>query len=462
MIKKLIFILTIGITISCNAQKQGSFSEIEGKWLIELNSNDIGLAKTIFTFETDESTFNAYTRKKATNDILGFWKSTLAKIFTSDFKHGSLLNITDGIIEKRNDTLILKGIFRSVMGNYYFNGKIVNDSLTAKLTNKNQKHRGSISGNKTTIKSPLSDYPTIVNQAIKVTKNKIFNPRILKTKEWENFEIKIKNKSEKVMDDVELIFTYYYFADNLPISHYSLLKNQPSTNDEKNIGYSKRFVSLEEKSEKTAYLKIESFSGSAKEMDSVFSIIKKRNFQNLIVDLRNNSGGTVEAGMEFAKNVVDTTIIGGVFLTQKWFSKHNKIPQLNEYNQFPDFSASNYDLIIQGIHEKEGLVLKVIPNKDTYQGNLFILTNSNTASTCEPIVYSLKQHNRATIIGETTAGAMLNGELFDLQNGYSLIVPTADYYTSDGYKIDQNGVKPNIEIESKQALEFVTSNLIKK
>ena len=121
MYKKLIFILIIGITISCNAQKQNSFSDIEGKWLTELNSNDIGLAKTVFTFEIEDSTFTAHTRKKATNDILGFWKSTLAKIFTSDFKHGSLLNITDGIIEKKNDTLILRGIFKSAMGNYYFN-----------------------------------------------------------------------------------------------------------------------------------------------------------------------------------------------------------------------------------------------------------------------------------------------------------------------------------------------------
>jgi hypothetical protein len=462
MFKKFIFILTIGITISCNAQKQNSFSEIEGKWLTELNSNDIGLAKTIFTFETDDNTFIAYTRKKATNDILGFWKSTLARIFSSDFKHGSLLNITDGIIEKKNDTLNLKGIFKSAMGNYYFNGQIIDDSLTAELTNKNQEYRGKLSGNKTITSLPLSDYQSIVDKAIKTTKSKIFNPRILKTKEWKKFEGKIKNKSTEVMDDIELIFSFYYFADNLPISHYSLIKTQPSNNEEKKTISPKRFVSLEEKSEKTAYLKIKSFSGSAKEMDSVFSIIKNKNFQNLIVDLRNNSGGTVEAGMEFAKNVVDTTIIGGVFLTQKWFSEHNKIPKLKEYNQFTDFSASNYDLIIQGIHEKKGLVLKVIPNKYTFQGKLFILTNNNTASTCEPIVYSLKQHNQATIIGETTAGAMLNGEFFDLQNGYSLIVPTADYYTSDGYKIDQNGVKPNIEIESKKALEYVINNLVKE
>jgi C-terminal processing protease CtpA/Prc len=262
------------------------------------------------------------------------------------------------------------------------------------------------------------------------------------------------------MDDIELIFSFYYFASNLPISHYYLIKTQPLENSELEVIPSKRFVSLDDKSETTAYLKIKSFNGTANEMDSIFSVIKKKNYLNLIVDLRNNIGGNVEAGMEFAKNVVDTTIIGGIFLTQKWFANHKNIPELNEYNQFHHFTASNYDLLKQGIHEKQGIVLKVIPNKDPFKGQLFILTNNNTASTCEPIVYSLKNHNRATIIGESTAGAMLSGESFDLQNDYSLFVPTADYYTSDGYRIDQKGVKPNIEIKADQALEYVLNNLI--
>lgn len=56
---------------------------------------------------------------------------------------------------------------------------------------------------------------------------------------------------------------------------------------------------------------------------------------------------------------------------------------------------------------------------------------------------------------------MLNGEIFVLDKGFKLIVPTADYYTSDGFKIDQNGVKPNIETKEQDALEYVLTNLIK-
>ncbi len=56
---------------------------------------------------------------------------------------------------------------------------------------------------------------------------------------------------------------------------------------------------------------------------------------------------------------------------------------------------------------------------------------------------------------------MLNGEKFELSNNFVVYIPTADYYTSDGYRIDQNGIKPNIETKSDDALEKVMNELIK-
>ena len=209
-------------------------------------------------------------------------------------------------------------------------------------------------------------------------------------------------------------------------------------------------------------MKILSFSGSVSEMDSIMTIVKTKKYTNLIVDLRDNSGGSVAAGLTFAKNIVDSSFYGGIFLTQKWFNEHKELPKVNEYTQFPLFSEANFDLIIEGIHNKKGLCLQVVPNEKVYSGNVFILTNNNTASTCEPIAYGLKQFKQATIVGEKTAGAMLNGEIFDLKSGFSLVIPTATYYTSDGYKIDENGVIPNIETESKDALNYVLDNLIEE
>ena len=63
-------------------------------------------------------------------------------------------------------------------------------------------------------------------------------------------------------------------------------------------------------------------------------------------------------------------------------------------------------------------------------------------------------------MGGRTAGAMLNGEKFEVGNGFTLFIPTADYYTSDGKRIDQIGVAPHIK--SKEALEYVLEEISKK
>ena len=159
--------------------------------------------------------------------------------------------------------------------------------------------------------------------------------------------------------------------------------------------------------------------------------------------------------MAFATNVADTTFYGGVFLTQRYFEDHQSPPNVEEYTGFPHFTAANYDLLMEGIHNTKGVCLKIIPQQQTYNGKMYILTNGNTASTCEPIVYAFKHRKRAIVVGETTAGAMLTGEEFDLGNGFKLFLPTADYYAADGYRIDQKGVTPDIEVKQEEALEYV-------
>lgn len=456
-----ISLLALFISLSGQAQ-EAIDKEIEGKWLVKLNSNDIGTVYTALNFEVDDKSFKAYTRRGADRDILGFWKSSLARVFTNDFKKGSLIRITDGNISKRGDTLILAAIFRSAIGSYYFNGEIINQRLNAVLRDRNKKVRGTIVGDKdATIKFPLNGYLKIVTEAIDTAENKIYNRNELESKEWDEFEKIIKKKSKRFLDDVELVFAFYYFASKLPFSHFNLTRIEEDTT-KTSLNSENNNLFLEEKNPTTALLTIKSFGGTAGEVDSLFSIILEKDYSNLIVDLRNNPGGSVEAGMTFASKVIDSNLIGGYFLTQKWFNENDNLPNEIELSYFPVFSEANYDLIIDGIHKEKGLLLKVKPAGKSFRGKLFIITNERTGSTCEPIVHGLKSAERATIVGETTAGAMLNGERFDLESGFSVFVPTADYYTLDGYRIDQNGVEPHIKLEDKDPIKYILSHLIFK
>ena len=462
-IKKILLVVNFFLLIlSCNAQDSVLNEVLEGSWLLDIEHNDIGSVRTFMEFKVNNGNFESFTRRNADKDILGNGTASLGRLFTKNFKNGVLLRVVNGIYKTENDTLSLTGIFTSAMGNYYFNGHVVDGELYAELRNSAKKLRGVIKGEKKQIsQQPLENYPELFEKSVKLTEDKIYNRDLIQTKEWKSFIKDMREVSAKVQDDLEMVFAYFYYAGKLPISHYALMKIPQSDNENSQTEQVSKYVFLEEKTIETAYLKITSFGGTAYEMDSVFYIIKQKEYKNLIVDLRNNSGGSVEAGMAFATNIAKTQFYGGIFLTQKWFNKNKCLPTIENYPNFSHFTEANFDLIIEGIHNTDGLCLKITPSQTTYNGNIYILTNNKTASTCEPIVYGLQKQRRAIVVGEKTAGAMLNGEIFELDKGFSMLIPTADFYASDGYKIDQNGVTPDAKVKQEDALDYVMKNLIK-
>jgi hypothetical protein len=435
--------------------------QLNGQWLLEINSKDIGRAKFFMDFEADSSQFIAYTRKGVDREIMGFAGSTLARWFTGSFKEGSLLHIVKGKIRYSADSIILAGILTSSIGNYYFNGHILNGKLSAVLKDGAFNPRGTIAGVMYADEKPLDDYRKITNQALEIARGKLFSPSILESRKWKKFEKKITKSAVGAQDDLEMVFAFFYHKRKLGFSHFGFMKMTEEMREVMTAETSEKYLSLSEPKPGTALLTISSFAGTAREVDSFFEIINAKKYTNLIVDLRDNTGGNVEPGIRFGSYIADSTFYGGVFLTQNWFRKHNNLPTVAEYPQFPHFSEANNDLLFEGISKEEGLCLKVLPAKHPYQGKVYILANGSTASTCEPIVYGAKQYKLATIVGEKTAGAMLSSEMVDVASGFTLIVPTADYYAADGYHIDRQGVKPDIEVKSDGALEYVLKELIR-
>ncbi len=452
--KKLVAVTFFVFTTFVYCQTKNA--SIDGKWVVNFALPDIGQVNTILEFKTKDNTFYAASREDADKILLGNFKAPLARGM-SNFKNGSLIRVEKGVFTEENNVVNLKGVLVSSMGNYNFIGTISNNKIDVVLSKRDLKPYGKVVGERKEATLPMENYSKLFAHAMVVTKEKIYNKSLLETSEWTNFIKKMNEIIPDIQDDLEMVSAFFYFGGKLNTSHFALIKKM---NDDVEKSSPKQ-VLLEEKSTSTAYLKIKSFDGTAVEMDSIFQVIKAKNYQNLIVDLRNNAGGTVASGMAFANNVFTNSITGGVFLTQKWFNENTTIPAISDYNQFETFSAANYDLIIKGIHNQKGLLLKVNPNANPFTGNLFILTNTKTASTCEPLVYELKKQNRATIVGEKTAGAMLNGEKFELFNNFVMYIPTADYYASDGFRIDQNGIKPNVETKSDEALDKVMNELIK-
>ncbi len=75
---------------------------------------------------------------------------------------------------------------------------------------------------------------------------------------------------------------------------------------------------------------------------------------------------------------------------------------------------------------------------------LYVLTDRFTASASEIVSGALQDHERATLIGETTFGKGLVQTIESLSNGGALKVTTAVYLTPDGRDINKTGIEPDV------------------
>ncbi|MCF8307695.1 MAG: S41 family peptidase [Bacteroidales bacterium] len=169
----------------------------------------------------------------------------------------------------------------------------------------------------------------------------------------------------------------------------------------------------------------------------------------------------MNSAIPFGEHLTSKKLDAGVFLTHQWFSKHNDPPSEKMYEKIPATQATTTKDFTRELMHNTARRLVIHPGNQSYRGNLFVLVDHKTASTCEPIVYMLKHNNMATIVGEKTAGAMLSAVPLKITDKYYLFMPIADYYTNDGVRLEQKGVKPDIKIESQNALEYVRENFLK-
>lgn len=171
---------------------------------------------------------------------------------------------------------------------------------------------------------------------------------------------------------------------------------------------------LQSNGKRIAHLTIYHFS------ETVFTDFKKAgyeiiagNYDGIILDLRSNPGGLLDK----------TVDISG------WFLEKGQIV-LKEQNK-------NLDESIYKADGPESFVNMPI----------VILINEGTASASEILTGALKDNRGITTIGETSFGKGLVQRVVSLDDGSSLKVTTAKWYTPNGTLIQDTGIKPDIEVE---------------
>ncbi len=166
------------------------------------------------------------------------------------------------------------------------------------------------------------------------------------------------------------------------------------------------------------YVRISQFSSSTgKNLTQTLEKLREDNGANLkglILDLRNNPGGVLNAAVD----VSDAFLSSGEIVSIK-----GRVEGTDQ-----SFTAT------------EGDMLEGAP--------LVVLVNEGSASASEIVAGALKDQGRAVIVGHKTFGKGSVQTILPLQNDAALKLTTARYYTPSGSSIQAEGIEPDITIQN--------------
>jgi hypothetical protein len=158
---------------------------------------------------------------------------------------------------------------------------------------------------------------------------------------------------------------------------------------------------------KTLLLRLTRFSrkGSKKAYRRIFRKLKNNTTENLVLDIRNNGGGSLENAYRLLSYLIDTSA------TQTLKTRIKKYPYSKYTHGNIFFKLTRFAFVIIGKkivkNDTDYFVYKVKPrNKNHFDKNLYVLINGGSFSAAALVAAYLKYHNRAVFIGEETAGAI--------------------------------------------------------
>lgn len=158
------------------------------------------------------------------------------------------------------------------------------------------------------------------------------------------------------------------------------------------------------------YIKISRMSGeTAGEVASAITDLQAQNAQQYILDLRGNGGGLLNTAIEVADHFLADAVV------------------------FHQTSRA------EGETSERTSTDTLLPSKP-----IAMLIDGGTASSAEIVAGALQDHNRATLIGETTFGKGSVQLVYDLSDTSSVHVTSARWLTPNRNEIDQNGLTPDI------------------
>lgn len=169
------------------------------------------------------------------------------------------------------------------------------------------------------------------------------------------------------------------------------------------------------------YLRISQFSDTtAKDLRRELARLNRSTaggIRGLVLDLRDNPGGVLDAAVDVADSFLDAgLIVTASGRTRDATFRHDAAP---------------------------GDLLAGAP--------LVILVNGGSASASEIVAGALQAHRRATVVGTRTFGKGSVQTVMPLSGGRAIKLTTSRYFTPSGASIQGQGITPDVELEPGDA-----------
>lgn len=174
------------------------------------------------------------------------------------------------------------------------------------------------------------------------------------------------------------------------------------------------------------YVRVSQFSeNTARELGRAVDELQEANagmLDGLILDLRNNPGGVLDAAVD----VSDLFLDSGVIVSADGRSFDARFTR----------TAHRGDIL-------DG-------------ANMVVLVNSGSASASEIVAGALQDHNRALVVGSPTFGKGLVQTVMPLSKGRAIKLTTSRYYTPSGDSIHEVGIEPDVLVDDTPGFPDLT------
>lgn len=164
------------------------------------------------------------------------------------------------------------------------------------------------------------------------------------------------------------------------------------------------------------YLRISHFNDhTAAELDAAVAALKEGSgspLAGLVLDLRGNPGGVLEAGVAVADAFLERGLI---------VSADGRTPEAR-------------------------FRMEATPGEVAPGARVAVLVDAGSASAAEIVAGALRDHGRAVLIGRRTFGKGSVQTVLPLSEGQAIKLTTSRYYTPLGTSIHERGLAPDIEL----------------